>query len=74
MKSNVFCGLNISSIEKRLTLALCAFPCLPSPLQENVVHAVPAFTCIFVTPIYLLEVCFVSLCCVPLANPSVFCS
>lgn len=30
-------------MENRLSLALCTFPCLPTPLQENLVHAVACF-------------------------------
>lgn len=43
MKSAVFYGLSISSIENRLNLAVCTFPCLPRPLQESLVHDVAFF-------------------------------
>lgn len=73
-KSALFCGLSINSIEDKLNLALCTFPCLPRPTQESLVHAV-AWFCVCICYSHLLygsSLCLTLLCL--LANRSVFCS
>lgn len=63
-KSTIFCGLSINSIEDKLSLALCTFPCLPRPMQESLVHAVAWFYVCICYSHLPMEVCFVWLCCV----------